>query len=72
LLLEDGDEYRRFTGKEIEIGECDPGPEGKRIAEEEVVRRLATVVMGEELRRDEKVGKEIRREGGMEIVWPER
>ncbi|KAF2243645.1 hypothetical protein BU26DRAFT_523234 [Trematosphaeria pertusa] len=71
LTLKDVFEYEERTGKNIQMGDCGPGVSGEMITEEEVVRRLASVVMGEDLRRDEKRGKVIVRRGGMSVEWPE-
>lgn len=70
LTFEDFEEYERVSGKKIQLGECNPGVVGTAIDGAEVVRRLASVIMGEVLRRDEKKGKKIVREGGMTIEWP--
>jgi len=71
LTLKDISDYEEKSGKEIQIGDCGPGVTGERISEEEVVRRLASVIMGEKLRRDEKRGKKINRSGTMGVVWPQ-
>jgi hypothetical protein len=70
LTLKNMEEYETVSGKIIEQGDVSPGVEGEMISGEEVVKRLATVVMGEDLRMDEKKGKTILREGALEIVWP--
>ncbi|KAF2706347.1 hypothetical protein K504DRAFT_459645 [Pleomassaria siparia CBS 279.74] len=70
LTLNNIADYEQESGKKIEMGDCGPGPVGTPIEGYEVVRRLATVIMGEQLRRDERRGKQIRREGGMSVVWP--
>ncbi|KAF2130451.1 hypothetical protein P153DRAFT_366037 [Dothidotthia symphoricarpi CBS 119687] len=70
LSLESVDEYERVVGKRIQRGDCAPGVSGTRILGEEVVRRLATVVMGESVRRDEKAGRRIERREGLTVVWP--
>lgn len=70
LKLKDVAEYEKVNGKKIKIGDCNPGPAGTAIDGAEVMRRLATVVMGEQLRRDEKKGKTISREGTLTVEWP--
>jgi len=71
LVLKDVFEYEKATGKAIQMGDCGPGVGGEEILAEEVVKRLATVVMGEALRRDEKRGVEVdRSSGGLTIMWP--
>jgi len=72
LLTLDGiDEYERVTGKEIQIGECGPGVIGERITAEKVVERLATVVLGEAVRREEKKGGKVDRSGRLRAEWPQ-
>lgn len=70
LSLENTSEYERVAGKRIQFGDCAPGRSGAPITGEEVVRRLATVVMGESLRRDEKAGKKADKREGLSVVWP--
>jgi hypothetical protein len=72
LSLENEDEYLEVTGKRLEVGDCAPGNLGDLITGQEVLRRLATVVMGESVRRDEREGREIDRSGGLEVEWPQR
>ncbi|ORY03840.1 hypothetical protein BCR34DRAFT_573197 [Clohesyomyces aquaticus] len=69
LKLENIAEYERITGKDIEMGDCNPGESGTELDGLAVVTRLASVVMGEDLRRDEKRGMACRREGGLVIEW---
>ena len=59
----------RATGRTIDVGSCCPRDPGLPIDEAEVVKRLATIVMGEDLRRDEKMGKPIHRVGNLCIIW---
>ncbi|KAF2465476.1 uncharacterized protein BDR25DRAFT_396178 [Lindgomyces ingoldianus] len=66
LKLNDIAEYERATGKNIELGDCNPGDSGTGIDALCVATRLASVVMGEALRRDEKRGQKVRREGAAE------
>jgi hypothetical protein len=47
-----------------------PGRAGEAIGAEEVMRRLATVILGEEVREDEKNGVKIDRSRGLEVKWP--
>lgn len=72
LSLEDEEEYYEVTGKRLQMGDCAPGNLGDLITGQEVLRRLATVVMGESVRRDEREGREIDRSGGLEVEWPQR
>ncbi|KAF2812615.1 uncharacterized protein BDZ99DRAFT_270146 [Mytilinidion resinicola] len=69
LTLSDIKEYERTTGKEIDRGDVDPGPDGEVIGFEAVVRRLFSVISGEDVRRDEKLGKVIRRDVGFSVTW---
>jgi len=62
--------YEKRTGREIEMGDCMPGPTGVKIDGMEVARRLATVILGEHVRNDEKAGLEIDRSGSLELDWP--
>jgi hypothetical protein len=70
LSLGSVEEYERESGKKIQLGDCGPGPAGSVIGGGEVVRRLMSIIMGERLRRDERKGREVKREGGMTVVWP--
>ncbi|KAF2642507.1 hypothetical protein P280DRAFT_467850 [Massarina eburnea CBS 473.64] len=72
LVLEDIDEYEERTGKDIQMGEVGGKRTGEDIEREEVVRRFATVVLGEMLRRDEKRGVVVKREGRLNVTWPSR
>lgn len=65
-------EYERVTGKRLQVGDCAPGRLGDWISGEDVLQRLATVVMGESVRRDERAGREIDRSRGLQIEWPQR
>lgn len=71
LTLSDVSEWERLARRRIQMGDCGPGVSGETIGQGEVVRRLASVVMGENLRRDERRGKAISREGGLSVVWPQ-
>jgi hypothetical protein len=64
--------YENLKGREIEMGDCMPGKAGNAIDAEEVMRRLATVILGEEVREDEKNGVKIDRSRGLEVHWPRR
>ncbi|KAF2648734.1 hypothetical protein K491DRAFT_698687 [Lophiostoma macrostomum CBS 122681] len=68
--LKDGAEYEKLAGKSIVLGDCNPGVAGTRIEGKEVVKRLATVMMGEALRKDEKIGARIPRDTGLWVTWP--
>ncbi|KAG9187476.1 hypothetical protein G6011_05347 [Alternaria panax] len=70
LTLENEEEYFEVTGKRLQMGDCAPGNLGDLITGQEVLRRLATVVMGGSVRRDEREGREIDRSGGLEVEWP--
>ncbi|KAF1945328.1 hypothetical protein EJ02DRAFT_451630 [Clathrospora elynae] len=70
MSLESIQEYEEKSGRNIQMGNCVPGRAGDAITGEEVLRRLATVVLGEAVRRDEKAGMEIDRSRGLEIEWP--
>lgn len=71
MSLENIQAYEALKGREIELGDCMPGKAGESIGAEEVARRLATVILGEEVRRDEKAGVEIDRTRGLEVRWAE-
>jgi hypothetical protein len=64
--------YEELKGRPIEMGNCMPGQVGDAIDADEVMRRLATVILGEEVRADEKEGVEIDRSRGLEIRWPKQ
>lgn len=70
LSLDNLRQYEETSGEGISMGDCAPGLTGETIKGEEVVRRLATVVMGEDVRRDEKKGIKIDRTRSLEIRWP--
>ncbi|KAF2198831.1 hypothetical protein GQ43DRAFT_482967 [Delitschia confertaspora ATCC 74209] len=69
LTCRDVGEYERRSGKSIEVGDVGAREPGIVIDELAVVKRFASVVMGEEVRRDERKGVEIRREGAMRVRW---
>lgn len=71
LSLDNIAAYEALKGREIEMGECKPGKAGDAIHAEEVVNRLATVVLGEEVRKDERRGVVIDRSRTLEVEWPE-
>ena len=48
---------------ELELGECCPGPAGRKIDEQTVCLRLFSVIVGEDIRRDERAGVPIDRSG---------
>jgi hypothetical protein len=64
-------EYEMLKGREIEKGDCLPGRTGDLIIADHVVQRLATVVLGDEVRRDERMGVEIDRRRELEVQWPQ-
>ncbi|PSN60970.1 hypothetical protein BS50DRAFT_578786 [Corynespora cassiicola Philippines] len=70
MTLKDVWEYEKVAGKAIQVGDCNPGVHGEPIEATEVVRRLASVIMGEQLRKDEKRGRTVVKRGGMSIEWP--
>ena len=53
---------------DIEVGDCCPGPAGKMIDEETVCLRLFSVIVGEDIRRDERLGIPIDRSGRVTAV----
>ncbi|KAF2276717.1 uncharacterized protein EI97DRAFT_432965 [Westerdykella ornata] len=69
LVLKDGAEYEKRSGRALERGDVGPGRAGARITAEAVMERLATVVMGRALRRDERRGVKVRKEGRLQVVW---
>jgi hypothetical protein len=71
LTLENIEAYEKLKGREIEMGDCMPGRAGDAIETDEVMRRLATVILGEEVRQDEKAGVTIDRTRSLEIQWPQ-
>ncbi|CBY01763.1 hypothetical protein LEMA_P005500.1 [Plenodomus lingam JN3] len=71
LTLEDIRQYEKQSGSGIEIGNCAPGRTGDLIKGDEVVKRLATIVLGEEVRSDEKKGLRIDRTKSLTITWPQ-
>ncbi len=70
LTLGSIEEYESMTGKNIQMGDCGPGRSGDAIKGDDVVRRLATVVMGEAVRRDERRGKVIDKSEALTVEWP--
>jgi len=70
LTLENEEEYFEVTQRRLQVGDCAPGRIGERITGQEVLRRCATVVMGESVRRDEREGRSIDRSLGLEVEWP--
>jgi hypothetical protein len=67
--LESIEAYEALKGREIEMGDCIPGPAGKLIDGNEVARRLATVILGAEVREAEAEGVEIDRSRALEVRW---
>jgi hypothetical protein len=70
LTLNSVSEYEERAGKRIQVGDCQPGAIGTSIYMEAVVERLATVVLGEAVRKDEKRGKVIDKSGRLRVEWP--
>ncbi|KAH9864124.1 hypothetical protein J1614_010058 [Plenodomus biglobosus] len=71
LTLENIKQYEAQNGNGIELGNCAPGRTGDLIQGDEVVKRLATIVLGEDVRSDEKKGLRIDRTKTMTIAWPQ-
>lgn len=71
MSLDSVEAYEALKGREIEMGDCVPGKSGQLISADNVMRRLATVVLGDEVRADEKEGVEIDRSKTLEIRWPQ-
>ncbi|KAI8935295.1 hypothetical protein NX059_007883 [Plenodomus lindquistii] len=71
LTLEDIKQYESQNKSGIELGNCAPGRTGDRIKGDEVIKRLATIVLGEDVRSDEKKGLRIDRSKTMTIQWPQ-
>jgi hypothetical protein len=71
MSLDSIEAYEKLKGREIEMGDCMPGRAGDAIEAEEVMRRLATVILGEEVREDERNGVKIDRSKGLEVRWPQ-
>ncbi|KAF2734291.1 hypothetical protein EJ04DRAFT_493853 [Polyplosphaeria fusca] len=72
LTLKDIAEYEACVGRRIVMGVSGihPRETGLPIEEFDVVRRLASIVMCEDLRRDERRGLVIDRTGELLIEWP--
>lgn len=70
LTLNSIEEYEEKAGKQIHIGDCAPSATGNIIGPETVVERLATIVLGEAVRRDEKAGKVVDKSGRLRVEWP--
>jgi hypothetical protein len=71
MSLDSIEAYETLKGREIEMGDCIPGRTGDAIETDEVMRRLATVILGEEVREDERAGVKIDRTRSLEIQWPQ-
>lgn len=71
LTLDDLNEYEERAGQKIQMGECAPGRTGEEIKAETVMERLATIILGEAVRRDEKKGKVVDKSGRLRVEWPE-
>lgn len=70
LSLRDISDYEYRAGKEIDMGDCGPRKAGTTIDGEEVARRLASVIIGGQLRDDESEGETITRSGTLQVEWP--
>lgn len=70
LALNSVEKYEATARKRIQVGECQPGLSGNLIGVEAVVERLATVVLGEAVRRDEKRGRVVDKSGRLRVEWP--
>ncbi|KAF9741491.1 hypothetical protein PMIN06_007324 [Paraphaeosphaeria minitans] len=71
LTLDSVEEYEARARKQIQVGDCQPGLVGNPIGAKAVAERLATVILGEAVRRDEKKGKVVDRSGRLRIEWPQ-
>lgn len=71
LTLSSMEEFEAKSGQEISMGEWVPGRDGVAIGVEGVCERLATIVLGEAVRRDEKRGKVIDKSGRLRVEWAE-
>lgn len=71
MSLDSIEAYEALKGREIELGDCVPGKSGVKIEADEVMRRLATVILGDEVRADEREGVQIDRSRTLEIRWPQ-
>lgn len=71
MSLDSIEAYEALKGREIELGDCVPGRSGVKIEAVEVMRRLATVILGDEVRADEREGVQIDRSKTLEIRWPQ-
>ncbi|KAF2449524.1 hypothetical protein P171DRAFT_427722 [Karstenula rhodostoma CBS 690.94] len=69
LTFDSIEEYEARVRKQIQVGDCQPGLIGNSICAEAVVERLATVVLGEAVRRDEKKGKVVNKSGRLRVEW---
>lgn len=56
-------------GRKVDMGDCNPGEEGVVISDAEVVKRVATLVMGDSLRADERRRVPVFRRGGLVVRW---
>jgi hypothetical protein len=70
LTLNSINEYEQLSGNAIQMGDCGPGRSGDRLKATDVMNRLATVVLGERVREDEKKGRKIDRSQSLSIIWP--
>jgi hypothetical protein len=70
LTLSSIAEYEQSSGSAIQMGDCGPGRTGDRLKPVDVMNRLATVVLGERVRDDERKGRKIDRSQSLNIMWP--
>lgn len=69
MSLDSIEAYETLKGRKIEVGDCIPGSAGQPITGAEVARRLATVILGIEVREAEAEGEEIDRTRGLMVKW---
>ncbi|KAF2020787.1 hypothetical protein BU24DRAFT_416468 [Aaosphaeria arxii CBS 175.79] len=71
LSLQDIAEYEKTYGKNIEVVQRNsPQEPGPAFKEEDIVQRLATIIIGDDLRRDERRGKRVFKRGTLQVQWP--
>ncbi|OAL52311.1 hypothetical protein IQ07DRAFT_585519 [Pyrenochaeta sp. DS3sAY3a] len=72
LSLADMEAYEALTGKPIDIGGIGAGTYGHTFVGDNVIVRLASIVMGQDIRRDMAKGIEIVRKGSIKVQWPNK
>lgn len=71
LALESAEAYESLTGARIEQGSASmEGKQGEAITEWTVVKKYFSIVVGEQVRRDERRGVRIDRSKKFEVQWP--